>query len=304
MSSNCFFIKNIDMKFMKRWVVRLSGGIGNQLFMYAFAKYLEQKYDKEVAFDLTAYVRSASRKPEILLLAPSLKRHDVRLNDVACHGVKEKTLKLLMRAFSSYSVIDFDDIVKNGCGLELDIDRKYYIKGFFQTSRYADWLRANSPGGFSLQPHGKLPLELGSIMDAISDAAEPVSVHIRRGDYTQKWARDRYLVCTADYYNRAISILKGSGRRFFFFSDDIDWVKRAIDIPADAFFVPNHDVNTFWYIWLMSKCRHNIISNSTFSWWGAYLNAAVDKTVIAPSVWLRGSDFSLNQSGWTIIDVK
>ena len=92
---------------------------------------------------------------------------------------------------------------------------------------------------------------------------------------------------------------------FFVFSDDVDWVRKNIPLPDNTFFVTDAcEVNTYWYIWLMSKCKHNIISNSTFSWWGAYLNENKEKIVVAPSLWQRGTEFTLNQEGWVVIDVK
>lgn len=86
----------------KKWIVRLSGGIGNQLFMYAFAKYIESVCHKDVYMDCMSYRRSNLRKPEILSIFPSIKRHDLFLNDVALRGGVKYVMSCLMKLLSHY----------------------------------------------------------------------------------------------------------------------------------------------------------------------------------------------------------
>jgi hypothetical protein len=288
----------------KKWIVRLSGGIGNQLFMYAFAKYIESVCHKDVYMDCMSYRRSNLRKPEILSIFPSIKRHDLFLNDVALRGGVKYVMSCLMKLLSHYTIYDTGDAgcvdIKDLCG-----DKEIYFTGFHQTGVYVDWLKKNNLFADIFAPRQDVPDIIKFILNEISLSENPVSVHVRRGDYVEAWARDKYLVCTSGYYQEAIRKLQRGNVRFFVFSDDVDWVRKNIPLPDNTFFVTDAcEVNTYWYIWLMSKCKHNIISNSTFSWWGAYLNENKEKIVVAPSLWQRGTEFTLNQEGWVVIDVK
>ena len=117
-----------------------------------------------------------------------------------------------------------------------------------------------------------------------------VSLHIRRGDYINPVKNANiHLTCTAEYYYSAILSLKELEKRrikIFIFSDDIEWCKRNLIIEDDHDFMhtglDSHD------LYLMTICKHNIIANSTFSWWGAWLNNNPQKIVVAPGKWLRG----------------
>jgi hypothetical protein len=115
-----------------------------------------------------------------------------------------------------------------------------------------------------------------------------VSIHIRRGDYLSSKFVDGFSnICTIDYYNRSIDKIKSNLDLpvFFVFSDDQEWVKQNI-IIKNAFYL-NHNIgkNSWQDMYLMSKCKHNIIANSSFSWWGAWLNSNNQKIVIAPKKW-------------------
>ena len=115
-----------------------------------------------------------------------------------------------------------------------------------------------------------------------------VSLHVRRGDYISDKKNAFIGVCTLDYYKTAIEKIKTQVDNpvFFVYSDDINWVKNNLVIDKTAVFV-NHNRGQESYndMHLMSLCKHNIIANSSFSWWGAWLNTSPDKIVIAPKQW-------------------
>lgn len=288
---------------MSKWIVRFQGGIGNQLFIYTFAKYLHYRYNHDILCDFISYRRSNIRKPEIFLLDDALFIHDVELNDVCFHGVSRVIMSILMKInpFVSYvREIEDESTFDKLVGTKFNL---FYI-GYYQTSKYLHWLNENNLHTLLFEPKQQIPSVLLDIYQLIKRQNISISIHVRRGDYTSGWAKDKYLVCTPKYYNEAIRLCNEKDAVFFIFSDDIDWVKNNINVPVNSIFVPNYNINSFWYIYLMSKCKYNIISNSTFSWWGAQLNCNSDKIVIAPSLWLRGSCFSLNQEGWSILDVE
>lgn len=115
-----------------------------------------------------------------------------------------------------------------------------------------------------------------------------MSVHIRRGDYlSASFANGFGNCCPLDYYQRAIAMISKTVDKplFVFFSDDMEWVKENFAGEDCLFVSHNKGVDSWQDMYLMSLCNHNIIANSTFSWWGAWLNHHEDKMVIAPKKW-------------------
>ncbi|HET6995265.1 MAG TPA: alpha-1,2-fucosyltransferase, partial [Chitinophagaceae bacterium] len=118
-----------------------------------------------------------------------------------------------------------------------------------------------------------------------------VSIHVRRGDYVNdKETNAVHGVCSIDYYREAINRLSGeiSEPRFYIFSDDMDWARANLPIsPHLAVYVDNNQMASHEDLRLMSSCKHHIIANSSFSWWGAWLSDYAGKKVIAPRNWFR-----------------
>ena len=115
-----------------------------------------------------------------------------------------------------------------------------------------------------------------------------VSIHVRRRDYiTSKYYRDRGYVCTLQYYKNAIDFMAAhySGLKYYIFTDDMEWVKNWFEFLGDYFLVDTSELplSAYYDMLLMSKCKHNIIANSTFSWWGAFFNENSAKTVVCPT---------------------
>ena len=118
-----------------------------------------------------------------------------------------------------------------------------------------------------------------------------ISIHIRRGDYVNNNKTNKvHGTCDLEYYNNAIKNItdnNNEGFKLFFFSDDIDWVKEKFKkTNYKKTFISNNINDKSWIdMFLMSSCNHNIIANSSFSFWGAWLNSKLDKKVIAPKRW-------------------
>ncbi len=131
-----------------------------------------------------------------------------------------------------------------------------------------------------------------------------VSIHVRRGDYLRY---PRYCVCDEQYYKDAIDLIKIKvGNPFFFvFSDDTAWASQMMENFNLRYKVIdfNKGNRSFQDMYLMSQCRHHIIANSTFSWWGAWLDPRPDKIVIAPSTWFNIRQVRIDCDGWHIINV-
>lgn len=278
--------------------IKLSSGLGNQLFMYAFYKYIEKKYNELPYFD-DRYFEWAKieRKSELSIIFPDYPIHRFFFNPAGHRKILRNLFEFKQKIFPDYKYVfevDYDDnILYRG---------NVYFSGFWQTSKYVDTLDKKL-----FVPQEPIPPCIQYYLRLIEKSVTPISIHFRRGDYFMpKWI-GRYGVCTTNYYNNAMQALSScedKPKTYFVFSDDIEWVKNNIIFKDDFIIVENADVNSFWYIYLMSKCHHNIISNSTFSWWGAYLNDFENKVVIGPDKWMLDSDFDLMQPNWLKISHK
>jgi hypothetical protein len=145
------------------------------------------------------------------------------------------------------------------------------------------------------------------MIDTVLAAEQSVSLHIRRGDYTS--AAEGNIALPMDYYERAITAMRERlpKAKFFVFSDDMAFARANLPQGFPAVFVDhNDDYTSHEDLRLMSNCRHHIIANSSFSWWGAWLNPHEDKMVIAPRQWLLKPDSvfpELTPPGWQLFDV-
>ncbi|HQS38500.1 MAG TPA: alpha-1,2-fucosyltransferase, partial [Methylotenera sp.] len=136
-----------------------------------------------------------------------------------------------------------------------------------------------------------LSVKNSAIIEQISQV-NAVSLHVRRGDYVTN-AKNAFIgVCSLEYYRKAVEYVKNQVDKpvFFVFSDDIEWVKSNLPIDFPCFYIDhNHGIESFNDMRLMSHCKHHIIANSSFSWWGAWLNANSEKIVIAPQQWFANN---------------
>lgn len=183
-----------------------------------------------------------------------------------------------------------------------------WIHGYFQSELYfvdiADEIRRS----FVLK-HGLSPPAV-EMAQAISRAAFPVSIHVRRGDYLTGADDSIAFALGIEYYHRATTLvasLLGREPAYFIFSDDPDWAADALRFIPNRTLVTVGTDNPEEDLILMSHCAHHIIANSTFSWWGAWLNARLDKIVVAPRQWFtpagerRLNLSDLRPAGWILL---
>jgi len=133
-----------------------------------------------------------------------------------------------------------------------------------------------------------------------------VSVHIRRADYVNN---KEYFICGLKYYNSAFKIIKEkiANPVFYIFSDDIAWAKENLNKENNLVFVSSPELTNCEELIIMSRCEHNIISNSSFSFWSAWLNQNSNKIVITPNKWNNNFSYEYNDllpSSWLKISVK
>ena len=145
------------------------------------------------------------------------------------------------------------------------------------------------------------------MLDRLDKDENAVSLHIRRGDYLQPqhWATTGS-VCQLPYYRNAIAEMnkRVSAPSYYVFSDDIAWVKENLSLPNAVYIDWNKGEDSWQDMMLMSYCKHHIICNSTFSWWGAWLNPREDKTVIVPCRWFQHSETpNIYPAGWVKVAI-
>lgn len=274
-------------------IVRLWGGLGNQLFQYSFGQYLEIETDKKVFYDVASFGTSDQlRKLDLCSFIPDIPLYNAYFTRYT--GVKNRLFKALFQWSNTYLSESMFDI----CLLE-KARGKIFLQGYWQEEKYATHFPMQK-----VLSEWKNPNVLSEIEENIRSAKISVSLHVRRGDYFSPKNINVYGVCTEKYYEQAIDRANSEieeDKQFFVFSDDILWVKNHVSLPESTVFVPNHEISQFAYIYLMSLCKVNIISNSTFSWWGAYLNQHKNQLVIAPSRWTFTSNKTLALDSWTKI---
>jgi hypothetical protein len=151
------------------------------------------------------------------------------------------------------------------------------LNGYFQTEKYFQNFRNEILELFSPTEEITQKLE-DNYQDILSK--KNVSIHIRRGDYLD--LKDYYQQLTLDYYKKATDLF-GDEYCYVIFSDDIQWCKENFGFLNEIVFI--EDLEDYEQIYLMSMCDNNIISNSTFGWWGAWMNMNPDKKVVGPDVW-------------------
>jgi hypothetical protein len=158
-------------------------------------------------------------------------------------------------------------------------------EGYWQSEKYFDKVQSELRRLYTFN-FEKLSSETLDYLSSIK-STNSVSVHIRRADYLQH--EDFYGgICTFEYYRNAIKYFMKNidNPIFYFFSDDIEWVVEQFEnLPIYKFVNINHSNDNWQDMYLMSQCNHNIIANSTFSWWGAWLNSNPKKLVLAPRKW-------------------
>ena len=239
------------------------GGLGNQLFQYAYSRGLELS-GKKIVFD-TSFFEGAKAKED--------SARDFKLNNFNIETKAKFENKRDNVAF-------FINKIKRRLGVD--------VEEYYQSEKYFKKIEKSIRREFAL----KNPIsEISSKWkEKIGVVENSISVHIRRGDYVQNQNTNAFHgICDIEYYNEALKrvaeILNNKNIEVFVFSDDINWTKENIKFPYPVHFVSDQQIPDYEELILMSLCKHNIIANSTFSWWGAWLNKNQNKIVMAPKQW-------------------
>lgn len=264
-------------------IVRIIGGIGNQMFQYAYAKALE-KSGKKVRLDLSKI------KCYKLHGGYHLNKYNIDLKEA--NSISTFLSKIGIPKTVKEKNLFFDkNIDKN------NIDKNAYLKGYFQTEKYFKEIRKTLLKQFTITKDKSESTKFYE--QQITNSQNSCSIHVRRGDYiSNKKTNSIHGTCSLGYYKKAIATINKEQKsiQFYIFSDDILWTKKNL-IVKNAIYVdhkcsPNEDM------YLMSLCKNNIIANSSFSWWAAWLNKNQDKIVISPRQWFVKKENEVACKNW------
>ena len=267
-------------------IIKLKGGLGNQLFQYAFGRLIalrrgeDLKLDKDILGQIGARrfygLDAFNIKAEIASREEVLKvKYPFGLTSKAWRFFKAKFLRIFHIGYEAR-------MLKT---------KAQYLDGFFQSYKYLEQVERELKKDLSLK-NDNLKIKYPAILEEIK-STESVAVHIRRGDYVNDAkTKKAHFICDLNYYEKAFALIKDKLKernlepKFFIFSDDINWAKDNLK-EAGCVFVSRPEILDYEELILMSKARHNIIANSSFSFWSAWLNSNLEKIVIAPVLWNR-----------------
>jgi hypothetical protein len=271
-------------------IVKLMGGLGNQMFQYAAGRCLAHLHKTELKLDLSYLNKDPQNKytkREYKLDVFNLKAEFANENDIKPFLPLDrgKISNTLMRKLP----ILYSKVVANESGHKFmkefySFPKHVYLNGFWQSEHYFEPVEDVIRQEFTIKE--SLSKENSELCNKIV-SYNSVSLHIRRGDYITNTESNSYHgVCSLEYYEEAISYLKKTFNdpAIFVFSDDIEWAKVNLKTDVNVNFVEQNNPGHI-DMHLMALCKHNIIANSSFSWWAAWLNKNADKTVIAPIRW-------------------
>ena len=290
---------------MKEVVVLLYGGLGNQLFQYVFGEYIRGKYKLDVRYDLSSFgLLSTFRDYQLDTIISHIPVYHTNRFFFSRHTYMiRKLLQYCFRLKPGVKYIneltdDLDESIFESSGYSL-----IYLDGYWQDKRFFTWCFENLPD-LKISPQLNLPQELRSDYSFITNN-NCISMHVRRGDYLLKNNAALMASCTKEYFSKGLQRLQSctDNPTLVIFSDDPEWVKLNLHFSVPMRVIDNKDVAPFWYIYLMSLCRHQIISNSTFSWWGTVLNSTPERITIAPKKWFNHKDNpEIYFDNWIVLD--
>lgn len=286
-----------------RVIIRLKGGLGNQLFQYAMGRCLAMQLGARLILD----------RREVLPIAEcsagqtaALEAFSIRAELSNGQGLERypdwqiRHLWYTRKFIHRWSNIYFERCFGFAPISIADV-RNRMLVGYWQSDRFFQPIAEELRHDLTLA--APLPAAAWSLVSAMQEPGS-IAMHIRRGDYLANPRAQRiHGVCGLDYYQQAIDLMisRNAGDSFFVFSDDPDWARANLRIPGQVVMVSRPEFPAHVDLHLMGCAKHHIIANSSFSWWGAWLGASPDQIVVAPEPWFNLpslSGESLYRDGW------
>ena len=247
-------------------IIAIKGGLGNQMFQYAHGRNLELG-GKKIVFDASFYAGNKAK----IDTARSFKLHNFNIETKAPFSEKKHPCRALMTKMLIH--LNMSD------------------GGYWQSEKYFKESEGSIRREFTLKAPMASKAEETAIK--IKTTKKSVSLHVRRGDYvSDAKTNEHHGTCGPEYYAKALEYIAskiGKDIEIFVFSDDIKWVKENMPLPYPTCYVSSPEIPDYEELILMSLCHHHITANSSFSWWGAWLDPRSDKIVVAPMQWIKNA---------------
>ncbi len=262
-------------------IVNFTPGLGNQIFEYIFVQYLKKTFPKERVYGYY--------NPKFLNKHNGLEVHKIFDIELPPETIWSNFVAFLCRASARF--LPFVKATDRSY-----LEKAIYYDGWWQNKRFF----LNTIGEIKYRTP-TLDENNATLLEEITKS-ESVSIHVRRGDYLEsKNAKQYGGICTLEYYNKAINIIKErfSNPRYFVFSNDIDWCKENLSLENMVFVSNNTGANSWLDMYLMSHCKANILANSSFSYWGAMLNINVPILVVYPKKWFNSHTPDIFSDNWS-----
>lgn len=292
-------------------VVKLIGGLGNQMFCYAVGKAMALEKKTELYID-KSWINQMEIEKNIDLFGIDYFESNYLVRNIKTNRwFNLFDNKYIWKIYKKFYML-FLNIEKSNILIETKFNfhkeifsnkfKNLYLKeGYWQSYKYFEKYSKQLREEYTFKK--SVYLENKVLADEIFGLENTVSIHIRRGDYIKNAHLNKIYgnICNEEYYLRAVEILNNKLKQpiFYVFSDDLEWAKKLFENFDNIRFVDNNLLNVkeeighqdkgYCDMYLMSLCKNNIIANSSFSWWGAWLNSNTDKIVIAPKKWFNDS---------------
>jgi len=277
-------------------ITKIIGGLGNQMFQYALGRRIAYLNDETLKLDLSGFETYDLHNYSLNhfnICEDIATKNEIRSFKGSNNRYLEHIIRMMNRngLYLPYTQkgrpiyersIDYDSSI-------LDNTADIYLDGYWQSEKYFKEIEEIIRNDFTI----KTPPDPQNVKTADEiRSTEAICIHVRRGDYVSNPTTYQSIgLCPLDYYYRAIDYItsKVENPHYFVFSNDPSWTRQNIQIDAPTTYICNNPPEkNFEDLRLMTLCKHFIIANSSFSWWGAWLSSNERKIVIAPAVWFKG----------------
>jgi hypothetical protein len=290
-------------------ITKLMGGLGNQMFQYACGRAASLRCRAELWLDASSISDPQLQTP---------RQYGLHVFNIAARLVTAEEVACRLESGSTKLAQDWTRVMRGVADVTsvthvlephfhfapaiLTAGDNIYLEGYWQSEKYFLDQEETIRHDFTLRR--EIKARMNRDLYSHVEQCESVSLHIRRSDYVSNEGINRvHGLCSLEYYQHCVELITARVRKpvFFLFSDDPDWVRKNFILSHLSVLVSESRVKDYEELFLMSRCRHHIIANSSFSWWGAWLNRNPDKIVCAPERWFTVNSINTSDlipEGW------